>query len=323
MNIRKNVNLAKYSNYKIGGPASYFLEPKTVSELKQAIRFARGSKLPIFILGGGTNLLISDNGFKGIVIRPVLDFFKIVKRNFVEVGAGASVKNFLKFAVQKEMSGMEWAGGLPGSVGGAIRGNAGCFGGETKDSVVSVKSVRISDGEIIERQNKECLFGYRNSVFKKNDGKEIIASAIFKLRPGVGKDIKKSIKDKIDYRNSRHPMEYPSIGSTFKNIPLTHIFAERTKNYAEAVSKSEFHIGRLAVPVKNDPFPVVPVAYIISRAGVMGKKAGHAMVSPKHPNFIVNMGGAKAKDVEQLISLVKKSVWRKFKIRIEEEIIRI
>ncbi len=309
MNIRKNVNLAKYSNYKIGGSASYFLEPKTVSELKQAIRFARGSKLPIFILGGGTNLLISDDGFKGIVIRPVLDFFKIVKRNFVEVGAGASVKNFLKFTVQKEMSGMEWAGGLPGSVGGAIRGNAGCFGGETKDSVVSVKSVRVKDGKIIERNNKQCAFGYRDSIFKQRDGEEIIASAIFKLKPGIAKDIKKSIEDKINYRWSRHPMEHPSIGSTFKNIPLASLTKKQQALYREVV--------------KNDPFPVVPVAYIISKADVMGKKSGGAMVSPKHPNFIVNMGRAKAKDVEVLIGLVKKSVWDKFKIRIEEEIIRI
>ncbi|HEY4525722.1 MAG TPA: UDP-N-acetylmuramate dehydrogenase [Candidatus Paceibacterota bacterium] len=306
---RRNIKLAKYSNYKIGGPASYFLETKTIGELREAIKFARDSKMPMLILGGGTNLLISDSGFRGVVIHPVLKSIKVIKKNLIEVGSGALVKNFLRFTVLKKLSGIEWAGGLPGMVGGAVRGNAGCFGGETKDSILSVKSVRVSDGKVIVRNNKQCAFGYRDSVFKKNDGKEIIVSAIFKLTPGVAKDIKKSIQEKIDYRSRRHPMERPSIGSIFKNIPLAGLTKRQQTLYRKVV--------------KNDPFPVVPSAYVISRAGVVGKRAGGAMISPKHPNFIVNMGGAKAKDVEKLIALVKKEVWRKFKIRIEEEIIRI
>ena len=323
MNIRKNVNLAKYSNYKIGGPADYFLEAKTVADLQRGIKIAAERNLPIFILGSGTNLLISDKGFKGMVVRPALQSIKVIKNNFVEVGSGLLVNDFINFTIRNGLSGMEWAGGLPGTVGGAVRGNAGCYGGETKDLIVSVKSVRLADGKTIKRNNKQCLFGYRDSVFKQNNGKEIIVSAIFRLKPGKKEEMKKLIQEKIDHRLSRHPMDRPSIGSTFKNIPLAQICPEGSKKYSEAVWKSEFKFKKVVFPVKNDPFPVIPVAYAISKVGVMGKSAGGAMVSPKHPNFIINMGGAKARDVEELISLVKKSVWRKFKIRIEEEIIRI
>ncbi|MFH0891096.1 MAG: UDP-N-acetylmuramate dehydrogenase [Candidatus Liptonbacteria bacterium] len=309
MRARKNVKLSGYSNYKIGGPAEYFFEPKNIGELQSAIKFARDRKLPILILGGGTNLLINDSGFKGVVVHPFFQSVKTLINNLIEVDSGVSIKKFLSFALKNNLSGWEWAGGLPGTMGGAIRGNAGCFGGETKDSVASVKSVRISDGKLIERKNKKCLFGYRQSIFKKNGGKEIIVSAVIKMKKGNACDIKKSIQEKINYRRSRHPMEYPNIGSTFKNIPLVELTEKQQKLYREMV--------------KKDPFPVVPVACVISRAGVAGKRVGGAMISPKHPNFIVNLGGAKAKDVEKLIALVKKEVWRKFRIRIEEEIIRV
>lgn len=308
MRIRRKVKLSEYSHYRIGGVCDFFAEPKDLKELKEALSLARKEKLPIFILGGGTNVLIKDSGFRGFVVHPKFKFFKLYG-NKIEAGASILMDDLLKYLVRNKMSGLEWAGGLPGSVGGAVRGNAGCFGGETKDSLVSVKSVRVSDGKSVVRKNSECGFGYRNSIFKKNDGKEIIVSAQFKLKPGVIKDIKKSIREKIDYRWSRHPMEYPSLGSTFKNIPVAGLNKKQKELFREFV--------------KNDPFPVVPVAYVISLADVMGKRIGGAMISPKHPNFIVNTGNAHAKDVEDLIALVKKSVWRKFRIKIEEEIIRV
>lgn len=309
MTFQRNVKLSAHSNYRIGGAADYFYEAKTPEEIRAAIaHWRRYGKGGLFILGGGTNLLISDEGFRGLVLKPAIKGTKI-EGTSIRAGAGTSMKELLEAASDAGLTGLEWAGGLPGTVGGAIRGNAGAFGGETKDAISEVVSVDITgkDNKIIKRNAEECRFGYRNSIFKENDGQEIILEAVFTLSPGDAKAIHAAIDEKIDYRLSRHPMEYPNIGSTFKNVD------------ARLVPK-EF-LEKMAHVVKRDPFPVVPTAHLLSEAGLKGVSYGGAMLSPKHPNFIVNVLRASSEDVKQIIKLAKAEVHKKFGIMLEEEII--
>jgi UDP-N-acetylmuramate dehydrogenase len=307
LKILEQVPLAEHSNYRIGGPAKYFCEAANEEEIRAAVLFAREQRVPLFVLGGGTNLLIDDGGFSGLVLKvSTMELQFDAKQLIVTVGAGVSVADLLKFTIAHALSGLEWAGGLPGSVGGAIRGNAGAFKGEIKDRIVSVESFDVETLQTISRENSACKFGYRSSIFKEKNGREIILSGKIKLEKGDPQQIAAKIQEKINYRIERHPMEYPNIGSTFKNVDLKLV----PKIWRDAVAQV----------VKVDPFPVVPTAYLISEAGLRGTQHGAAMVSPKHPNFIVNLGGATAVDVKFLIAKVKEAVFDKYGIRLEEEI---
>lgn len=311
--IQKDISLKEYSSFKIGGSAKYFLQVSNKEELiaglkeweNLSIAFPDEEKR-IFVLGGGTNLLISDNGFSGFVIQNSIKF---IERNgdVVTVGSGVLVSDFLNFCIENSLSGFEWAGGLPGSIGGAVRGNAGAFGGETKDSVFKVESLDLETLGTKTRDNPECNFGYRDSIFKSGEGKkEIIISVSFKLAQGDSAKIKKIADEKINYRKNRHPLSYPNAGSVFKNVKVSNISAE-------VLRKFKNHI-------KNDPFPVIPAASILSRIDLKGKRIGGAKVSEDHPNFIVNVDNAISSDVKDLIELEKEAVKEKLGIELEVEI---
>jgi UDP-N-acetylmuramate dehydrogenase len=306
MRLKQNISLKSHSHYRIGGNTKYFAEPSDLAELKSVVLEARKLKMPVFILGGATNLLFGDEGYDGVMIKPKFNAIKL-SGSRIEAGASVQMSDLLAFTVRKKLSGLEWAGGLPGTFGGAVRGNAGCFGGEIKDSIVSVKSFDLKTLKVKNRTRKACRFGYRTSIFKEK-GNEVILSAKIALKKGDAKKIKAAIDEKIDYRNTRHPMEYPSIGSIFKNVPA-HLFRKK-------------QIATFAHVVKTDPFPVVPAAYLISEVNLKGVSMGGAMISPKHPNFIVNVLDAASKDVEHLIRLAKGKVKEKFGITLEEEIMR-
>ena len=326
MNFQKNISLKDYSNYEIGGPARLFAEVETTEELREILKPAspastrgvqRGEQVQddkennVFILGGGTNILINDKGFDGLVIHNKIQ--GILRQRFgqvdsVEVGSGVLIKDLLDFCIENSLSGLEWAGGLPGTVAGAVRGNAGAFKGETKDSVISVTSLdlKILNGKT--RNNTQCQFNYRDSVFKSGEGSsEIIISTVFNLKPGNKEDIQKTIQEKIDYRNLKHPMDYPNIGSTFKNIPF-YLLSEKLQKEFQSY-------------VKTDPFPIVPTAKLLALAGLKGKKVGGAMISDKHPNFIINLNNATAEDVKALIAIAREAIQQKYGINLEEEII--
>ncbi len=303
--IQENVELSKYSNYKIGGPARYFCLAPTLEDVKKAVLWAKEKNAKIFILGGGTNLLINDSGFDGLVIK--VDIQQLTtNEQVVFVGAGVLMEDLLRFTIRKNLSGLEWAGGLPGTFGGAIRGNAGAFGGEIKDNILSVESLDIESVEVIKRNNSECRFNYRNSIFKERQGQEVVVSAEINLIKGDPEKIRSSIEEKIKFRKDHHPLEYPNTGSTFKNVDLKQV--------------PQWVLEKLQPPIKKDPFPVVPTAYLISEAGLKGRREGDCMVSPKHPNFLVNLGHATAKDVRTLIEVVKSEIKNKFNITLEEEI---
>jgi UDP-N-acetylmuramate dehydrogenase len=312
MILLQNIPLKKYSNFKIGGLASYFYEFKTTQALLDALSDWKeiGKDLPIFILGGGTNILFSDDGFEGLVLKDSLNFIKRDGRNSVVVGSGTLLSEFVSFCMQNSLSGFEWAGGLPGTVGGGVRGNAGAFGGEMKDDLIEVESIDIKTIKNKKRNNKECEFAYRKSIFKIAPGEnEIILSAKFSLKKGEREEIKRKTQEKIDYRIDRHPLDMPNIGSTFKNVDVKKI----SKNVLKEFENS----------IKQDPFPVLPVAKLLIGANLKGVEIGGAKFSEKHPNFIVNFNNAKAKDVLALIKLAKKEIKEKYNIELEEEIMII
>jgi UDP-N-acetylmuramate dehydrogenase len=317
--FKENVSLSKLSHYKIGGPARFFFEAKSEKDVRWAVAEAKKRKLPIFILGGGTNVLISDAGFDGLVLRPNIRDIK-VKGTTITVGAGMSMANLLKAAIIRSLAGLEWAGGLPGTVGGAIRGNAGCFGGEMKDNVVSVRSFDVKTMKLVTRTRRQCAFAYRYSIFKKKNGTEIVLSVTLALAKGNKKEIATVVKERIAYRTERHPLEHPNVGSIFKNVPLHAIHKKGSEKYKKALRESALAFRGSRFSVKSDPFPVIFAAKLISESGLRGVSAGGAMISPKHTNFIVNVLGARSADVMDLIVLTKAEVDRKFGIHLEEEI---
>lgn len=317
--FQENILLSKHSNYQIGGGARFFYVAKNADQIKSAVEKAKKDKINTFILGGGTNLLISDEGFDGLVLKPEVMELRSNESYEVMVGAGISVETLLHYSITHSLSGLEWAGGLPGTVGGAIRGNAGAFAGEMKDCIKEVVSLDVSGKQprIVKRNNVQCKFSYRNSVFKTRDNfgdskywagpAEIILEATLALKKGDKKSIRKAIEEKIKYRQENHPIDHPNIGSIFKNTDLKKFSKNRHKEFASVI--------------KTDPFLVVPTAHLISQAGLKGVSYGGAMISPKHPNFIVNVLNAKATDVKALIRLAKTSVKEKFDVELEEEII--
>lgn len=304
MKFDEMVSLKRFSNYRIGGPAKYFKEVKSISELTEAIKTARENKLPVYILGGGTNILWSDNGFNGLVLKPNFNSISF-SNSYVTAGASVPMPALVLAVVGRGLKGLEWAGGLPGSFGGAIYGNAGAFGGELKDIVRRVVGLDMETLELKERSNTECQFRYRNSVFKQR-GKEVILEATIELVSGVKRVLYESMMAKINYRRERHPLDYPNIGSVFKNVPVGDLDKKVAAPHRQVV--------------KTDPFPVIPAAYLIDAAGLRGASYGGAMISPRHPNFIVNVLDAKASDVLALIKLIKEVVEEKFSIQLEEEV---
>ena len=288
--MKRNVLLSKYTTFRIGGPAKYFFEVKNKKELNSAVKFAKEKGLPFFILGGGSNLLVSDKGFKGVVIKIENSKFNI-RNSKIVADAGVSLNKLINSSTGKGLSGMEWAAGIPGTLGGAVFGNAGAFGKSIKDITKTVTVLEIPNSKfqipnkfkIKKNKNKDCRFGYKESIFKRNKNL-IIISAELKLKKGNTKNIKKRIKENLAYKKGVQPLNYASAGSIFKNVK----------------GKATWEL--------------------IEKCGLRGKQIGKAKISDKHANFIVNLGKAKAKDVKKLINLAKQRVKKKFKINLEEEI---
>lgn len=311
--IQKDVLLSSHSNFKIGGPAKYFLEVFSKDDLLNGLKewkeiskdFSNQEKR-IFVLGSGTNVLFSDAGFDGLIIKNSINSIEKVGED-VMVGAGTPFSRLIDFCIANSLSGLEWAGGLPGTVGGAVRGNAGAYGGETKDNIVEVKSIDLNSLEEKIRTVQKCKFDYRTSIFKTGVGENEISTFIkFKLLPGDSNEIKKVADERINARKLRHPLEYPNVGSIFKNVSVEKFNPEQMKDLTQYI--------------KDDPFSVIPTAKLNFLSGLSGKRVGDAQLSEKHTNFIVNLGNAKATDVHSLIKIIKQTVFEKFNINLEEEV---
>ncbi|NMB92019.1 MAG: UDP-N-acetylmuramate dehydrogenase [Parcubacteria group bacterium] len=309
--IKKNIPLKDYTTFKIGGRAKYFAEIQTQNQLIGTLKWAQAKNLPLFIIGNGSNVLFSDKGFKGLVIK--LNNNSFVKKNLttVLVGAGLMVGNFLEQCVKNNLSGYEWLAGIPGTMGGVVYGNAGAFGNEIKNFVKKVITLNPSSFKIKKYSLTQCKFDYRESIFKKN--KEIILAAELRIKKGNKNDIQKKIQENWQYKISHHLFDYPSAGSIFKNIIIQ-----------DTIYKKYYDSKHEKVKILNEEIGVkggkVSAGYFIEKTGLKGYQIGGAKIADFHANVIINIKNARAQDVLKLISLIKRKVYQKFKIKLEEEV---
>lgn len=311
--IREQIPLKDFTNYKIGGPAKYFFNAENKQDLMKAIKTAKDFNLPVFILGGGSNVLVSDKGFDGIVIKisnepygEQATKFQISNFNEVYAAAGAALDDLVDFTANAGLSGLEWAAGIPGAtIGGSIYGHAQAFGDKISDVIKSVEAIDFRTLEIKNFSKKQCQFALKDSIFKRNKNL-IIISAVLEFREKDSEEIKREIEKNISYRSMRHPIKFPSAGSTFVN--------------PEAKIKNKKLLMEFPELAEYNKKGIIPAGYLISECGLAGEKFGMAQISEQHSNFIVNLGGAKASDVLNLIKLAKEKVKEKFGIELEEEV---
>lgn len=303
LKIQEKISLAPLTSFRIGGDSDFYVEVTNVRELKEAVEFAQKKNIDFYILGGGTNLLVSDEGFRGIIIRIKMNGINI-ENNEIVVEAGTSLIKAINFASENGLSGMEKMAGIPGTIGGAIRGNAGAFGVEIKSVLKSVVVFNSKKMELEIFENAQCDFGYRSSIFKKSRNL-IIVSANLMLVKGDKEEIAKLAKDTILLRASKGLHGVKSAGSFFMN-PIV----ENDKLCGDFEKNN-------GTPPRNN---TLPAGWVIDQANLRGKKIGGAQISEKHANYLINAGDATASDVVMLASFVKQQVRDQFGVQLQEEI---
>lgn len=289
-NLQENVSLAPFTYIKIGGPARYFVQVGSLADLENAVRSAQILQIPFRVLGAGANVLISDQGFDGLLIRNITSDVHF-SGTAVTVSAGYNLTKLAGETGKQGLSGLEFAFGIPGTVGGAVYGNAGSFGGEMKDVLVTAK-VLFPEG-VQELANKDFGFQYRHSVLKEEGRYGVVLEARLQLKRGDPAKINALHKERLHYRKEHQPLEKPSLGSVFKNVPVD--------QFPKALWE-QFDIAH------HSANGVVAAGYINDRLELRGMQIGQAQLSEKHGNFIVNLGGATAEHVIMLISAIKQKV---------------
>ena len=279
--VLKNELMNKHTSFKIGGPADIFIKINTLEELKYILALAKNKKIPLTVIGNGTNLLVRDKGIRGMVIKLNLNNIKI-QNEIIEVEAGALIIKLARMAYENSLTGLEFASGIPGTIGGAIKMNAGAYGGEFKDIVLETTYLD-ENLNLHTITNEQSEFSYRDSIFNKNDD-YIIISTKLKLYKGNKEDIKNKMEENSSKRKEKQPINLPNAGSIFKR--------------------------------KNELIP----AQIIDKCGLKGYNIGDACVSDLHAGFIVNKGNATATDVLNLIEHIKVVIKEKYNLELDVEI---
>jgi len=316
MKVLKDFNLSEILWYKIGGTIPYVLECSNREDIVDALRFIEKNHIPrIFVIGLGANVLFNTKNFDGAVIRILNQYPEdmVVQDTHLTSFAGEILNTFILQSFRGKLTGLEWAGGLPGTLGAAVRGNVGAFGGEIKDTLVSAEVLKIKDGgvDLVTLSNEELKFSYRHSLIKE-DRNLIVTSATFQLKKSTDDEIhaaKELYHQNIAYREKNHPLEYPNCGSVFKNI--------KDKSQVEKILSVWPDI---AEKVETDWHGKVSMGYAIKRLGFSGMKVGGAQISEKHANFIVNTGGAQFEDVINLINQIKERCRQEFEFVPEVEV---
>ena len=283
-NVRLNEDMGSHTTFRVGGCADVFVTPGTLKEATEIVRLLLTEDEPFTVIGNGSNLIVTDAGYRGCVVCLGQGCDNIeVSGNTITVGAGAMLAKIAKTAYDNSLTGLEFASGIPGSVGGAIVMNAGAYGGEIKDVVKSVTLFDAATGETVNLSTDEMKFGYRRSIVK--DHPYVVLEAEFELTNGDREKIKETMDDLAARRRDKQPLEYPSAGSTFK----------RPEGYF--------------------------AAKLIEDSGLKGESVGGAKVSEKHSGFVINTGGASATDVLRLINLIRKKVYEKSGVKLETEVV--
>ena len=277
-----DVLLKDYTSFKIGGNADVMVFPDTVSRLSAVFSFAKNENLPVLVIGKGSNMLVDDDGFKGVVINTCrLDKIELIDDETIYCQSGASLSKLCRFALEHSLTGLEFAFGIPGTAGGAAYMNAGAYGGEMKDILVSCEHI-LSDGIGAKFNAEELDLRYRHSVYSDND--MIITALILKLKTGNKNEIKAKMDELMSKRRNKQPLEFPSAGSTFK----------RPEGYFAGA--------------------------LIEQCGLKGFTVGGAQVSEKHAGFVINIGSATAADVCAVVKHCQQTVFEKVGVMLEPEI---
>ena len=277
--------MKKHTTFRIGGPAEYLILPQTAGEIADVVKLCRQEEIPWYIVGNGSNLLVADEGVRGVVIQLLRNFNQIqVEGCQIRMQAGAQNAAVAKRALDASLTGFEFAAGIPGTIGGAVVMNAGAYGGEMKDILKEV-TVLDQNGMIRTIPAEELELGYRTSIIARKG--YVVLEAVIVLKTGDPKEIKAAMDDLKEKRVTKQPLEYPSAGSTFK----------RPEGY---------FAGKL-----------------IMDAGLRGFSVGGAQISEKHCGFVINKGNATAKDVTELMDETKKIVMEKFGVALEPEVKRL
>lgn len=318
MQAYNNVLLSTILWYQIGGVAKVVLDVASKDDLYEALDYIKEKNISkVFVLGLGSNMLFPDEGFDGAIIRFMSqddgNGVRLLEENVIESFAGEFLDSVIQAQFDNGLVGLEWAGGLPGTLGAAVRGNVGAFGGEIEDSFQKAHCIRLLEKggyEELTLTNEEIEFAYRTSKVKMD--KLIVVSAQFKLKKATPEELLKAREkyyDCILYRQNNHPLDYPNCGSVFKNVSK--------KDEVEKVIKVWSDIEDLVTEKWHGK---VSMGYIIGRLNLKGKQIGSAQISEKHHNFIINKGGAKADDVKSLITEVEEEMQKEFGFTPEVEI---
>ena len=300
--VKENVSLKEYTTFKIGGKARYFMTIQSLEDLRDALLFADEHKVSYVILAGGSNVLIADNGFDGLVIHMKNDVITMKDTN-ITIGAGAELMDLILFAARKGLGGMENMTGIPGSIGGAVRGNAAAFGTETKDLLQSVEVLDTKTDEIVTFDVQKCHFSYRSSVFK-SEGSYIVLSATFNFVKGDEAQIEQNMYNILSKRNAKHIQNIQSAGSFFINPEVSDELQE------------DFHKEK-GVKSRNGR---VPAGWLLDLAGVYKKKIGGIQAGETHANYFINDGTGTAEQVMQLAAVARSRVRNEFGVQLQEEV---
>lgn len=280
-NLIENEPMSKHTTFRIGGKADVFVTPDSDKSLMACVEYVKSNNIPYYIVGNGSNLLVKDKGFRGVIIQLYKGFSDVlVKDDIIVAKAGALLSSVARTALNNSLTGMECLSGIPGTIGGAICMNAGAYGGEMKDIVLETKVINNGKLEIIDNISSE--FGYRTSRIMREN--MIVVETAIKLEKGNKEEIDAKMKKLMSQRNLKQPVELPSAGSTFK----------RPEGYF--------------------------AAKLIDESGLRGFSVGKAQVSPKHCGFVVNNGGSTAKEVIELMDKVSQVVYEKFGVKLEPEV---
>lgn len=280
--LEEDCAMSQYTSFRAGGRAALLIQPGSMAELFSAVKILGAEKVPYMVMGNGSNLLFKDEGYDGAVIRIGEGLSRVfVEGNVIFAEPGVKLSQLAKIAAEHSLTGLEFACGIPGSLGGAVYMNAGAYGGEMKDVITGTSALK-RNGRMCDRRDEKLIFGYRSSVFQESD--EILIGVKLLLKSGDSEQIRRTMSDLNAKRNQKQPVSLPSAGSFFKR-PAGHFAGQ-----------------------------------LIEEAGLKGLQVGGARVSPMHAGFIVNEGGATAQDILDLMKIVQETVLETSGVALEPEV---
>ncbi|OGL72959.1 UDP-N-acetylenolpyruvoylglucosamine reductase [Candidatus Uhrbacteria bacterium RIFCSPHIGHO2_12_FULL_60_25] len=305
--------MSKHTNFRIGGPARLYVVANDTDALVNVVRVARDAGVPWTVFGGGSNILVSDDAYEGLMIQAALRGMNVEGAS-VTCEPGVITAFAARMSADAGLTGFEWAVGVPGTIGGAVYGNAGCFGGEMKDVIESVDAYRVADDQRLTYTKVDCRFGYRESRFKHEP--HLILGCTLRLAVGEKDAARRRMVEIIALRKAKQPLEQSSAGCVFKNFEFSDESALEILRRTLRLRSGQ----AVEVPAEMLAAKRLSAGWLVDQVGMLGKTVGGVAVSDKHGNFVVNAGGGRAQDVIALMSVIKMKVRDELGIFLEDEV---